>query len=112
LRGIIFTNGFGRQFPGDAAGWIELGARAREKIEKKAMSDPKPESSKAENPKSADPKPRSPQPRESNTPAVAGLAIAVVLLVVGLWLAHELRAASKMQDCVLSGRTNCNEIQP
>jgi hypothetical protein len=35
-----------------------------------------------------------------------------VLLVVGLWLAHELRAASKMQDCVLSGRTNCNEIQP
>jgi hypothetical protein len=76
------------------------------------MSDPKPESSKAENPKSADPKPRSPQPRESNTPAVAGLAIAVVLLVVGLWLAHELRAASKMQDCVLSGRTNCTEIQP
>jgi uncharacterized protein HemX len=76
------------------------------------MSDPKPESSKAENPKSADTKPRSPQPRESNTPAVAGLAIAVVLLVVGLWLAHELRAASKMQDCVLSGRTNCNEIQP
>jgi hypothetical protein len=76
------------------------------------MSDPKPESSKSENPKSADPKPRNQQPRESNTPALAGLAIAVVLLVVGLWLAHELRAASKMQDCVLSGRTNCNEIQP
>ena len=44
--------------------------------------------------------------------ALAGLAIVVVLLVAGLWLAHELRAASKMQDCVLSGRTNCNEIQP
>jgi hypothetical protein len=43
---------------------------------------------------------------------MAGLAIAAVLLVVGLWLAHELRAASKMQDCVLSGRTNCNVIQP
>jgi hypothetical protein len=82
------------------------------KIEKKVMSDPKPESSKSENPKSAAPEPRNPQPRESNTPALAGLAIAVVLLVVGLWLAHELRAASKMQDCVLSGRTNCNEIQP
>ena len=52
------------------------------------------------------------EPRENNTPAMAGLAIAVVLLVVGLWLAHELRAASKMQDCVLSGRTNCNVIQP
>ena len=82
------------------------------KNEKKVMSDPKPESSKAENPKSADPKPRNPQSRESNTPAVAGLAIAAVLLVVGLWLAHELRAASKMQDCVMSGRTNCNEIRP
>ena len=86
------------------------------------MNDPnsenlKSENSKAEsprsaNPKSANPKPRSPQSQESNTPAVAGLAIAAVLLVVGLWLAHELRAASKMQDCVLSGRTNCNEIQP
>jgi uncharacterized protein HemX len=81
------------------------------------MSDPetessRPENSKTEPPKAADPKPRAQQSRESNTPAIAGLAIAAVLLVVGLWLAHELRAASKMQDCVLSGRTNCNEIQP
>jgi hypothetical protein len=45
-------------------------------------------------------------------PAIAGLAIAVVLLVVGLWLAHELTAASKMQDCLMSGRTNCNVIEP
>ena len=42
--------------------------------------------------------------------AIAGLIIAVVLLVVGLWLAHELTAASKMQDCLMSGRTNCNVI--
>jgi hypothetical protein len=48
----------------------------------------------------------------SRTPAVAGLAIAAVLLVAGLWLAHELTAANKMQDCVMSGRTNCNVIQP
>jgi hypothetical protein len=34
----------------------------------------------------------------------------VVLLVLGLWLAHELTAASKMQDCLMSGRTNCNAI--
>jgi len=46
----------------------------------------------------------------SRTPAIAGLAIAVVLLVAGLWLAHELTAASKMQDCLMSGRTNCNVI--
>jgi hypothetical protein len=42
--------------------------------------------------------------------AIAGLAIAVVLLVLGLWLAHELTASSKMQDCLMSGRTNCNVI--
>ena len=44
--------------------------------------------------------------------ALAGLAVAVVLLAVGLWLAHELTAASKMQDCLMTGRTNCNVIEP
>jgi hypothetical protein len=44
--------------------------------------------------------------------ALAGLAIAVVLLAIGVWLAHELTAASKMQDCLMSGRTNCNTIDP
>jgi hypothetical protein len=53
-----------------------------------------------------------PEPRENRRPAIVGLAIAVVLLIVGLWLAHELTAASKMQDCLMSGRTNCNVIQP
>jgi hypothetical protein len=43
--------------------------------------------------------------------AMAGLAIAVVLLVVGVWLAHELTAASRLQDCLMSGRTNCNTIE-
>ena len=42
--------------------------------------------------------------------AVAGLAIAVALLVVGVWLAHMLTATSKMQDCLMSGRMNCNVI--
>lgn len=44
--------------------------------------------------------------------AIVGLLVAVVMLAVGLWLAHELTAASKMQDCLMSGRTNCNVIQP
>jgi hypothetical protein len=66
---------------------------------------------KSENPKPVGRKPE--RPDEGNrTPAMAGLAIAVVLLVVGLWLARELTAASKMQDCLMSGRTNCNVIQP
>jgi hypothetical protein len=53
-----------------------------------------------------------PERGENRGPAIAGLAVAVVLLVVGLWLAHELTAASKMQDCLMSGRTNCNVIEP
>jgi len=43
--------------------------------------------------------------------AIAGLAIAIALLAVGLWLAHALTASSKMQDCLMSGRTNCNVIE-
>jgi uncharacterized protein HemX len=70
------------------------------------------ETSKAESGKPATPKPPKPPVRENNAPAMAGLAIAAVLLAVGLWLAHELRTASKLQDCVMSGRTNCNEIRP
>ncbi|WP_342728940.1 hypothetical protein AAFG07_21255 [Bradyrhizobium sp. B097] len=44
--------------------------------------------------------------------ALIGLLVAVVMLAVGLWLAHDLTAASKMQDCLMSGRTNCNVIEP
>jgi hypothetical protein len=44
--------------------------------------------------------------------AIAGLAVAVALLAVGWWLARELTATSKMQDCLMSGRTNCNVIEP
>jgi len=42
--------------------------------------------------------------------ALVGLAIVAILLAVGVWLARELTAASKMQDCLMSGRTNCNPI--
>jgi hypothetical protein len=53
-----------------------------------------------------------PQERPNRRGAIAGLLIAVVMLAAGLWLAHDLTAASKMQDCLMSGRTNCNVIQP
>ena len=51
-----------------------------------------------------------PEEGGSRRGAIAGLAIAVVLLVVGVWLAHELTGASRMQDCLMSGRTNCAVI--
>jgi hypothetical protein len=53
-----------------------------------------------------------PEQSDGRRGAIAGLIIAVVLLACGLWLARDLTAASKMQDCLMSGRTNCNEIEP
>jgi len=53
-----------------------------------------------------------PQSGDSRRGAIAGLIIAAVILVVGLWLARDLTAASKMQDCLMSGRSNCNVIEP
>ena len=44
--------------------------------------------------------------------ALVGLLVAAVMLAVGLWLARDLTAASKLQDCLMSGRTNCNVIEP
>ncbi len=57
---------------------------------------------------------RQPGPRggDSRRGAIAGLLIAIVLLAIGIWLARDLTAASKLQDCVMSGRTNCNVIEP
>ncbi len=53
---------------------------------------------------------KDPDKGDSRRGAIAGLVIAVVLLVTGLWLAHELTAASKLQDCLMTGRTNCAVI--
>ena len=53
-----------------------------------------------------------PDPGDNRRGAIAGLLVAVVLLALGIWLAHDLTAASRMQDCVMSGRTNCNTIEP
>jgi hypothetical protein len=50
--------------------------------------------------------------KDSRRGAIAGLLVAAVMLAAGLWLAHDLTAASKMQDCLMSGRSNCNPIQP
>lgn len=53
-----------------------------------------------------------PEPGDNRRGAIAGLIIAAVILAVGLWLVRDLTAASKMQDCLMSGRTNCNVIEP
>ncbi|MBR0719742.1 DUF2273 domain-containing protein [Bradyrhizobium liaoningense] len=77
------------------------------------MSKPEPEPKSQFKP---DPKRESegrPAPSGDNRAgAIAGLIIAAVILGIGLWLARDLTAASKMQDCLMSGRTNCNVIEP
>ena len=72
------------------------------------MSKPDSKPDPGEKPK-ASPKPQS---GDSRRGAIAGLIIAAVLLAVGLWLARDLTAASKMQDCLMSGRRNCDVIEP
>jgi hypothetical protein len=42
--------------------------------------------------------------------ALLAAGVVVVLMVVGFLLARELSASAKLQDCLMSGRTNCAPI--
>jgi hypothetical protein len=72
------------------------------------MSEPKSKPDPTKKPNSS---PKS-QSGDNRRGAIAGLIIAAVILGVGLWLARDLTAASKLQDCLMSGRSNCNVIEP
>jgi hypothetical protein len=39
--------------------------------------------------------------------SLIALAVVVVLFLLGWLLAHELYAGGKLEDCLMSGRTNC-----
>ena len=43
--------------------------------------------------------------------SMIALGIVVLLFVVGWALARELYADSKMEDCLMSGRTNCAPLK-
>ena len=47
---------------------------------------------------------------DRQTTSLAGIAITLLLLVVGLFLVRELHAKAAVEDCLLSGRTNCEVI--
>lgn len=42
---------------------------------------------------------------------IAGVAIAVALIVTGIWIANTMASMRKNQDCVLSGRRGCTPVE-
>jgi hypothetical protein len=42
------------------------------------------------------------------TASLAGVAVTLLLLIIGLFLVQELRAKAAIEDCLLSGRRNCD----
>ena len=44
------------------------------------------------------------------TSSLAGLVAALLIVVVGLFLFIQLRDKGRIEDCLLSGRTNCDSV--
>ena len=47
---------------------------------------------------------------DRQTASLAAVAVTLVLLVLGLFLVHQLAAESKVEDCLLAGRRNCDQL--
>ena len=47
----------------------------------------------------------------TNRGPLVALIVVVLLVVGGLWLSSRIRSSSDMQDCVMSGRSNCAPIK-
>jgi hypothetical protein len=47
---------------------------------------------------------------DRQTASLAGVAITLLLLVVGLFLIRELHSKAVLEDCLLSGRSNCDVV--
>jgi hypothetical protein len=47
---------------------------------------------------------------DSRRGALIGFGVVLLLIVGGLVLAHVLRDTAQVQDCAMSGRTNCAPI--
>ena len=59
-----------------------------------------------------EPTPELPKNPPSRRGALIALAFIVLLIAGGLFLQHVLHEASKLQDCVMQGRTNCAPVDP
>ena len=56
-------------------------------------------------------RPEEPEEEERRiTTSLAGLAAALAIVVIGLFLADHLKALSDLEDCLLAHHTSCTEI--
>ena len=46
---------------------------------------------------------------DRQTASLAALAVTLLLVVIGLALVQQLRAATDFEDCVMSGRSTCGQ---
>ncbi len=44
------------------------------------------------------------------TASLAGVAVILLLLIAGLYLFHNLRTKSLIEDCLMAGRRNCDAV--
>jgi uncharacterized membrane protein len=44
------------------------------------------------------------------TASLAGVAITLLLLVIGLFLVRALHTQSALEDCLMAGRSNCDQV--
>ena len=47
---------------------------------------------------------------DRRTASLAGIAVALALVVAGLFLVHQLTIKARVEDCLLSGRLNCESL--
>jgi len=47
---------------------------------------------------------------DRQTAGLAGLAFVLLLLVAGLFLVHTLYQKSKVEDCLMAGRLDCDRL--
>jgi hypothetical protein len=62
-----------------------------------------------ENSQRGDERPRPSEP-DSRRAGLIGLLVALLLVILGLILVKVLGAAGRLQDCAMSGRSNCAPI--
>ena len=44
------------------------------------------------------------------TASLAGLALAILLVIVGYWVLDHLARQSRLEDCMMAGRQNCEPL--